>query len=154
MRAVNAPLLALYTSPNARQQDGDLTTVGSRWSCKPALGSDDSTCSVTYTLGDTLVLEGLNIGEFDVIVTSEYIGGCPTTQAAVCGSAVGAGERRRTRDEFEIDFEVIVLLCKARRSSSSLSLWEFVCRFGVSVGCVLSQIPRPGHLLTVVIKQE
>lgn len=42
-----------------------MTSVGSRWSCKPALGSDDSTCSITYTLGYSVTLEGLKIGEFD-----------------------------------------------------------------------------------------
>ena len=40
-----------------------MTTVDSRWSCKPDLGPDGSTCSITYTLADPLDVVGLNVGE-------------------------------------------------------------------------------------------
>ena len=38
--------------------------MDSRWSCKPDLGPDGSTCSITYTLAEPLDVVGLNIGEF------------------------------------------------------------------------------------------
>ncbi|CAM9688722.1 unnamed protein product [Scytosiphon promiscuus] len=45
-------------------RDGDATAPESRWSCKPDLGADGSTCSVTYTLGEPLTLNGLNIAMY------------------------------------------------------------------------------------------
>ena len=40
-----------------------METLDSRWSCKPALGSAGSTCSITYGLFDPLSIEEINIGE-------------------------------------------------------------------------------------------
>ena len=52
-------------------QDGDITSTDSRWSCKPELSSStDSTCSITYSLSDSLSIEGLNIGECVTVNTS------------------------------------------------------------------------------------
>eukprot|EP00752_Nemacystus_decipiens_P014959 g13318.t1 len=71
--AVEAPLYDPNLS-DARGCDpagcvGDLTRDGdlapsSRWSCKPSLGPAGSTCSITYTLGDTLDLVGLNVAMY------------------------------------------------------------------------------------------
>ncbi|CAM9670498.1 unnamed protein product [Ascophyllum nodosum] len=46
-------------------RDGDITSTDSRWSCKPELSSStDSTCSITYSLSDSLSIEGLNIAMY------------------------------------------------------------------------------------------
>lgn len=45
-------------------QDGDATSLESRWSCKPALGATGSgTCFINFALSDALTLDALNIGE-------------------------------------------------------------------------------------------
>lgn len=44
-------------------RDGDATGLGSRWSCKPAL-DPGSMCTITYTLGESLDLDGLNIAMY------------------------------------------------------------------------------------------
>ncbi|CAN0405209.1 unnamed protein product, partial [Ascophyllum nodosum] len=41
-------------------RDGDVTP-NSRWSCKPSLGPDGSTCSIKYSLADVVSIEALNI---------------------------------------------------------------------------------------------
>ena len=38
-------------------------TPNSRWSCKPSLGPDGSTCSIKYSFADVVSIEALNIGE-------------------------------------------------------------------------------------------
>lgn len=55
------------------QQDGDATSLESRWSCKPALGAAGSLCSITYSLADTLTLDALNIGEKNTTYFKNYL---------------------------------------------------------------------------------
>ncbi|CAM9670164.1 unnamed protein product [Ascophyllum nodosum] len=45
-------------------RDGDLTTTDSRWSCKPELSSTGETCSITYTLADSMTIEELSIAMY------------------------------------------------------------------------------------------
>ncbi|CAN0398972.1 unnamed protein product, partial [Ectocarpus fasciculatus] len=45
-------------------QDGDATSLESRWSCKPALGDAGSVCRITYGLGIQYQLTGLNIAMY------------------------------------------------------------------------------------------
>lgn len=39
-----------------------METQDNRWSCKPALGPSGSSCSITYSLEDSLDIVGLNVG--------------------------------------------------------------------------------------------
>lgn len=63
-------------------QDGDATTLDSRWSCKPDLWSGDAdACSITYSLADEQTIESLEIGEgaarnygnLEISVTAVYL---------------------------------------------------------------------------------
>ncbi|CAM9695160.1 unnamed protein product [Ectocarpus sp. 6 AP-2014] len=45
-------------------QDGDVTSLESRWSCQPALGDAGSECRITYGLGIQYQLSALNIAMY------------------------------------------------------------------------------------------
>lgn len=52
-----------YLTHTIEKQDGDATSLESRWSCKPDLGTGDATCSISYTLAESLDIVGLNVGK-------------------------------------------------------------------------------------------
>lgn len=53
----------LSLRPHVFTQDGDATTMDSRWSCKADLGVESAPCSITYMLADTKAIASLDIGE-------------------------------------------------------------------------------------------
>lgn len=71
-------------------RDGDLTDLRSRWSCRPALGPTGSTCSITYTLGESLAIEALKIAMYKGNLRSRtldvYIDGVKATSWTSSGT--------------------------------------------------------------------
>lgn len=62
----------IRSPPFTAAQDGDATSLESRWSCKPALGDTGSVCRITYGLGIQYQLTGLNIGMYGVPIDLVY----------------------------------------------------------------------------------
>ncbi|CAM9649139.1 unnamed protein product, partial [Ascophyllum nodosum] len=73
-------------------RDGDLAP-NSRWSCRPSLGPDGSTCSIAYSLADVVSIEVLNIalynGDERTRTIEIYVDGVLATSWTNSGNTAG-----------------------------------------------------------------
>jgi len=112
-------------------QDGDTTSLESRWSCKPALGSAGATCFINYALAEELPLDALKIG----VVSAQKISVCCNCRRTIMRLIFGF---------LQLIFRLVKTLVRSMSFSAKQVFMMWPVAFFTAGMAYWSHLPVPG----------